>query len=151
MKKTQHKFLLGGLFGLIIGVLILHPFSMIFQGVTNPTMTFNIQTLLHAFKYSHLNMTLFFGLLGCMMGILIAYLLEKLSHEKERVIMLEGLLPICSYCKKIKDTAKQQENIQAWVQLEKFISQKTNADFTHGVCPECYKKFLSKEIEENLK
>lgn len=49
----------------------------------------------------------------------------------QRVKRLEGLLPICSYCKDIRD---EQDR---WSSLEKYISEKTDAHFSHGVCPKC--------------
>ncbi len=60
----------------------------------------------------------------------------KLLHIKK----LEGILPICSNCKKIrlkKSNSKRQKN---WIQIEKYISDRTNADFSHGICPECIKE-----------
>lgn len=71
------------------------------------------------------------------------YLLEKLSKElDERVVELEatlakvkeleGIIPICSYCKKIRD----DESV--WQQMETYISAHSEALFSHGVCPECY-------------
>jgi hypothetical protein len=50
--------------------------------------------------------------------------------EKE-VKVLRGLLPICSFCKKIRDGEG------AWQPLERFIGERSEAEFTHGVCPEC--------------
>jgi hypothetical protein len=48
-----------------------------------------------------------------------------------RVNVLEGFLPICSFCKKIRD----QNN--TWQPLEQFITDRSNARFTHGFCPDC--------------
>ena len=48
-----------------------------------------------------------------------------------RVNILEGCLPICSFCKKIRDDNNN------WQPLERFISDRSNAQFTHGFCPEC--------------
>ncbi|HSF09751.1 MAG TPA: hypothetical protein VLA60_10070 [Nitrospirales bacterium] len=48
-----------------------------------------------------------------------------------RVNVLEGCLPICSFCKKIRDDNNN------WQPLERFISDRSNAQFTHGFCPEC--------------
>lgn len=45
---------------------------------------------------------------------------------------LSGLLPICCYCKKIK------EGDSIWTQIEAYIMQRTDASFTHGMCPECF-------------
>jgi hypothetical protein len=49
----------------------------------------------------------------------------------EQVRTLTGLLPICAWCKKIQDEADQ------WQPLERYISQRSEAQFTHGLCPEC--------------
>jgi len=49
---------------------------------------------------------------------------------------LSGLLPICASCKKIRDDKGY------WNQLEAYIVHHTEATFTHGICPECSKKFL---------
>jgi hypothetical protein len=50
------------------------------------------------------------------------------------VKMLEGLLPICSYCKNIRDDKEE------WQPIEKYIQARTPAKFTHGICPECVRK-----------
>ncbi|GJL57373.1 MAG: hypothetical protein NPIRA03_02300 [Nitrospirales bacterium] len=59
-----------------------------------------------------------------------------------RVNVLEGCLPICSFCKKIRD------DNNTWQPLERFISDRSNAQFTHGFCPECgerhYGEFFGK-------
>jgi len=52
----------------------------------------------------------------------------------KRVQMLEGLLPICSYCKKIRDDSEE------WQPMEKYIQARTAARFTHGICPDCLRK-----------
>ena len=53
---------------------------------------------------------------------------------------LQGLIPICSYCKKIRNDKNY------WEQIETYISEHSEAEFTHGICPECYEK-----IKSNLK
>jgi len=52
----------------------------------------------------------------------------------KHVQMLEGLLPICSYCKKIRDESDE------WQPMEKYIQARTAAKFTHGICPDCLRK-----------
>lgn len=63
---------------------------------------------------------------------------EKLVHELQdalaNVKTLRGLLPICSYCKKIRDDKGY------WNRLESYIRDHSGAEFTHGMCPECLKK-----------
>jgi PleD family two-component response regulator len=60
---------------------------------------------------------------------------EKLINELQdlftQVKTLRGLLPMCAWCKRIRD--EQGE----WVALENYIKQYSNADVTHGICPEC--------------
>jgi hypothetical protein len=45
---------------------------------------------------------------------------------------LKGLLPICSYCKKIRNDEGY------WEKIEKYIKSHSAAEFTHGICPECF-------------
>jgi len=47
---------------------------------------------------------------------------------------LNGLLPICSYCKRIRS----DENY--WEQVESYIADHTGAEFSHGICPPCFEK-----------
>jgi len=61
---------------------------------------------------------------------LISQLQEALAHVKQ----LSGLLPMCASCKKIRDDKGY------WNQLEAYISDHSEADFSHGICPECVRK-----------
>jgi DNA-binding response OmpR family regulator len=63
-------------------------------------------------------------------------LAAELLAAQQKIQTLEGLLPICSFCKKIRD----REDNNKWVQMEKFVSQHSKANFSHGVCPECAKR-----------
>jgi hypothetical protein len=59
------------------------------------------------------------------------------DHERQihrYVDHLEGLLPICSYCKSIRNETGQ------WELLEDFITARSAADFSHGLCPSCLKQ-----------
>ena len=71
-------------------------------------------------------------------------LIENLQKALAEIKTLRGILPICSYCKRIRDDKG------AWTQLEAYISQHTEADFSHGYCPECAKK-VADEFKEMLK
>jgi len=53
---------------------------------------------------------------------------------------LEGIIPICMYCKKIRD------DVKSWHQLESYITKHSEAHFSHGICPECQKK-MQAEID----
>ena len=64
--------------------------------------------------------------------IVVMTLLALLRKRTEGDIkILRGLLPICSYCKKIRDKKGY------WQQLEWYIAARSEADFSHGMCPEC--------------
>lgn len=59
---------------------------------------------------------------------------RELKEALETVKTLEGILPICSGCKKIR------EDDRKWYPIEEYIHKHTKADFTHGICPECFEK-----------
>lgn len=65
----------------------------------------------------------------------------ELQDALTRVKRLQGLLPICSYCKRIRG------DDQYWQQVDAYIVEHTDAQFTHGICPPCSKKLLA-EIEQ---
>jgi GAF domain-containing protein len=58
------------------------------------------------------------------------HLAEALDHVKT----LQGLLPICAWCKRIRDDEGY------WNQVEAYFHKQTGADFTHGICPQCLEK-----------
>lgn len=66
----------------------------------------------------------------------------ELEEALARVKQLQGLLPICSYCKKIRDDRNY------WRQVESYVSEHSEAVFSHGICPECYDKFVKPELEK---
>ena len=53
--------------------------------------------------------------------------------------VLSGLLPMCAWCKKIRDDHGY------WSKIEAYLSARTGAEFTHGICPECTKKMIAEE------
>jgi hypothetical protein len=59
-------------------------------------------------------------------------LVAQLQKALRDVKTLSGMLPICAACKKIRNDADN-----SWQQIEDYISSHSNADFTHGICPEC--------------
>lgn len=65
----------------------------------------------------------------------------ELEASLAKVRQLEGILPICAYCKRIRDQK------DAWHPLEGYISTHSDASFTHGICPECYARVRA-ELEQ---
>ncbi|MCD4755694.1 MAG: hypothetical protein K8R75_07815, partial [Deltaproteobacteria bacterium] len=59
---------------------------------------------------------------------------EELTKAIAEVKQLSGFLPICASCKKIRDDKGY------WNQIESYISQHSEAEFSHSICPECAKK-----------
>jgi len=67
---------------------------------------------------------------------------DLLEAALARIKRLEGIIPICMYCKKIRDDQN------SWHQLETYISQHSEAMFSHGACPDCAKEQM--RILKNL-
>jgi DNA-binding response OmpR family regulator len=57
--------------------------------------------------------------------------IQELNKAYAHIKTLEGILPICSFCKKIRDDQG------SWSQMESYISDRSKAQFSHSVCPEC--------------
>jgi hypothetical protein len=60
-----------------------------------------------------------------------AILIDKMTRQELELRVLEGLLPICSFCKRIRDEGGE------WRQLESYIGERSAARFSHTFCPEC--------------
>jgi hypothetical protein len=58
----------------------------------------------------------------------------RLANALEQVKTLQELLPICAWCKRIRDDKGY------WDQVEAYFHKHTGADFTHGICPQCLEK-----------
>jgi YesN/AraC family two-component response regulator len=56
---------------------------------------------------------------------------KKLQKALDEINTLQGIIPICSSCKKIRDDKGY------WEKLENYIAQHSNAEFSHGICPDC--------------
>ena len=59
---------------------------------------------------------------------------RELRQALDQIKTLHGILPICSFCKKIRDDQG------AWDQVEVYVGKHSNANFSHSICPECMKK-----------
>jgi DNA-binding NtrC family response regulator len=66
-------------------------------------------------------------------------LVTELEKSRKEIKTLQGLLPMCAWCKKIRDDKGY------WKNLETYIRENTDAAFTHGICPECMKKVEREE------
>ena len=67
---------------------------------------------------------------------------EELREALSKIKTLSGLIPICASCKKIRDDKGY------WTQIESYIHEHSDADFSHGICPECMKKLYPAFCED---
>ncbi|MGE0040522.1 MAG: response regulator transcription factor [Vicinamibacterales bacterium] len=68
----------------------------------------------------------------------VAHLQDALSHVKQ----LHGLLPICSYCKRIRDDGNY------WRQVESYIAEHADVQFSHSYCPDCYAQHVEPQLRD---
>jgi phosphoserine phosphatase RsbU/P len=66
---------------------------------------------------------------------------NRIIRFASQVRQLESFLPICSYCKRIRD----DENY--WRQIEEYVGSRTGTQFSHGICPTCAEKLLKTEMD----
>jgi hypothetical protein len=66
---------------------------------------------------------------------------RELQQALEQVKRLQGILPICGYCKKIRDDQDY------WQSVDSYITSHSEAQFSHGICPACYKDVVEPEVE----
>jgi DNA-binding response OmpR family regulator len=67
---------------------------------------------------------------------------RELEKAMTRVKQVRGILPICTYCKRIRDDEND------WEQLEDYFTRRTDAKFSHSFCPECYEKIVKPQLDE---
>jgi len=70
----------------------------------------------------------------------VSQLQEALAHVKQ----LQGILPICCYCKKVRNDQKY------WQKVEDYIGEHSEVAFSHGICPECWETVVQPEVEKQL-
>lgn len=70
----------------------------------------------------------------------LAYRVDELEQAILQIKQLQGLLPICSYCKKIRDDGNY------WQQVEEYLGQHSEVKFSHGICPMCYEKEMVPQL-----
>ncbi len=70
-------------------------------------------------------------------------LTEELREALRNIRTLRGLIPICAWCKKVRDDKGY------WQEVEAYLAERSEAAFTHGLCPKCHEEMRSK-IAENI-
>ena len=67
-------------------------------------------------------------------------LIKDLQEAMSKIKTLSGLIPICAWCKKIRDDQGY------WQTVEQYVKEHSQAEFTHGMCPECQKKYMPEDV-----
>jgi hypothetical protein len=139
--------IIGALFGYFIFHPLIHIISL-FHFSSGSVVPKNIVSRsLQAFSVSILPWSLAFMILNASIGLFWGKI-RQANAEKSKVIAelqdalakvktLSGFLPICASCKKIRDDKGY------WNQIEAYISEHTEAEFSHGICPECAEKMYT--------
>lgn len=68
--------------------------------------------------------------------------IKELQNAMGHIKILRGLLPMCAYCKKIRNSNEY------WQQVEGYIAEHSEAHFSHGICPECYQKHIQPQLDK---
>ena len=66
---------------------------------------------------------------------------QRILNYTTEIRQLQEMLPICMYCKKIR------EDETYWTQIEQYIAARTGAGFSHGICPDCYSKVVIPQLD----
>lgn len=142
-KELVNWSIVGGL----AGYFILHPIIHVISVLHFPTEQFPQadlgQKVIEAFSAPMLVWSLSFMFLSALIGVFWGKIkhtikektaaIESLNKALEEVETLSGFLPICASCKKIRDDKGY------WNQIEAYISDHSEAQFSHGICPDCTK------------
>jgi hypothetical protein len=142
--------LLGGL----LGYLILHPAAMSIMAVTQNPEQLDWGLIGMSFSLAHLPMAIYFVILGIVTGAIFAFFSRRLAAISAKVEFLEGLLPICSVCKKIRSGRPSGDTVpedNEWVPVEQYVSERSAAVFSHSICPVCVHKLYAEYETEKAK
>jgi phosphoserine phosphatase RsbU/P len=97
--------------------------------------------IIKPFKAPELRARLSVGARMVELQLELAEQISELEKALSEVKQLRGILPICSYCKKIRDDKNY------WEQVEDYFARHTDARFSHSFCPECYEKIIKPQLD----
>jgi len=136
LEKALFPFLSPDSYQLLLGAVAI---SVVYAGVraglaallvTGLAKWFLFLPVVNSFRFEDLKTVARFALFLCL-GLLICWLGHRLHASDRKLRLLSGLLPICAWCKKIRDDQGE------WRQLETYIHDHSEANFTHTLCPGC--------------
>jgi hypothetical protein len=146
---------LAGLIGVVVGVAVIHPLSMVMYwfefhpefAMGSPMWTFVVVRLRAGFSPAMWPMTGIFAAIGAGLGLSAGWALHALvrrqwlvDKQRRELRMLRELLPICSWCKKVRNDQGY------WQQVERYLADRDIAQVTHGICPSCSAKLLADDV-----
>lgn len=154
MSKIKLKWpVLGAAFGYLVFHPLIHTISLAPYFGNHPQVEYFTTAISGAFSVSMLPWSLAFAMLGAVIGILWGKILQadeekskiiiELQQALDRVKTLSGLVPICAACKKVRDDRGY------WNQIEAYIEAYSEAQFSHGICPECAEKLYPEFYQAN--
>lgn len=163
-KMIQRKLVTGAITGAFVAYFIIHPLIMIISFFMPSKSNFNtilikediISEIFSSFSIAMLPWSLTFMIFGGLLGIFYrknkdanekkSKLITQLQESLAEIKTLSGLLPICASCKKIRDDKGY------WNQIEIYIREHSEAEFSHSICPECanmlYPQIFNNESED---
>jgi len=97
--------------------------------------------IIKPFKAPELRARLSVGARMVELQLELAERVAELEKALSEVKQLRGILPICAYCKKIRDDKNY------WQQVESYFALHTDAKFSHSFCPDCYEKIIKPQLD----
>jgi hypothetical protein len=118
-------------------------FVIVFMANLDALVDLIIHPELSYFDHRHLIVGGLTGLVTTVLFGMLSIYVASFKRAQKEIKTLEGLLPICSSCNKIRTTDN------SWHLIEKYISERTEATFTHGLCPDCAKRLYPQMYENS--
>jgi hypothetical protein len=75
--------------------------------------------------------------------------IDELEQALGHIKRLEGILPICAHCKRIRLESGDTQIKMSWIKIESYLSTRTDAQFTHTICPECMQKLYPEYVQSD--
>jgi len=72
---------------------------------------------------------------------------ERVLALQTEVQLMQRLLPICMYCRKIRDKNAEWDDQSSWQELEAYVSENTDVQFSHGICKDCLENKVEPELD----
>ncbi len=81
-------------------------------------------------------------------GFTILFQINGIVNARRALEEMQLFVPICSNCKKIRNAGSDPKDSASWISMEAYFKEKSDTDFSHGVCPDCMKKLYPEFLEK---